>query len=187
MSADSSNPYLTPQSQDQAAPLSTQREQAQRRIRWALVALVIPTWCNWACIFLAGSQTFFSDMLMMVLGVMNLVGLFLLFTFLWLAGVYVLDAAAICLHMIFGGPVSREAWLETMYRALWPINLAARIGALLWILWLYLFFFAGHPGGFALDVFFQLLAHALGAWVYGNVFLQWYRLRNSKAAEMHAM
>ena len=45
------------------------------------------------------------------------------------------------------------------------------------LLWLMLFFLAGHPGGFATDAAFQTAGHLLGAWVYGNVFYRWYLLR----------
>jgi hypothetical protein len=184
--AASANPYESPRRAESAPPslASTAESKARARFRWGVVALGFAAWSNYGCLFLSGRPPGVIATLFVVLAVYNFVWLMALCAALWFAGFPLLKLVAGWLHALFGGRTTRQAWLDCFYRASWPLSYAARLGALLWLVWLALFFYAGHPGGRALDAVFIVLGNVLGAWVYGNILLQWVQLRGQAAHEV---
>ena len=109
----------------------------------------------------------------------NVLWFMFLFVVLQAIGLWLIELPARILLNLFGGRVTREAWMTSLHHSLWPMIPAAIIGSVLWVAWLCLFHFAGHPGGFTVDAMFQAAGHGLGAWIYGNVFWNWYLLRRN--------
>jgi hypothetical protein len=105
------------------------------------------------------------------------VGLIVLFALLWLLGLRVCETIALVLYWAFGRGVERQEWFNAVYHSLRRMPRAAVVGSALWLAWLALFFLAGHPGGFALDVVFQIAGNAVGAWVYLPIVYRWLLLR----------
>jgi hypothetical protein len=66
-----------------------------------------------------------------------------------------------------------------MYHSLWTLLWAARLGAICWIAWLVLFFYARIVNGFWISFLMGTIGHLIGAWVYGTIFYNWYRLRRA--------
>ncbi len=181
MSTSRINPYQSPQAEAQPAPIAPSRTRAARTVYTTLLILTLPAAANLAFfLFYEPSVARTAPGVWLVIASVNAAWMLLLFAALWLFGLKLIEAVAVGLHHLFGGVTTREDWLDTMYRALWPMIPASALGGLLWIAWLSLYFLADHPGGYATDVIFQCAAHLLGAWVYLNVFVRWYLLRKTQ-------
>jgi hypothetical protein len=175
------NPYASPRADQQLPEALPSRAQAQAYVRRTLLILLLPIAVNiWAMYFWNSGTVEMPDGLRRTLIAANVLWFSFLFTICWVWALWLIELLARGLRLLLGGGVSREDWLASLHQSLWPMVPAAAIGGVLWIFWLCLFFLAGRPGGFALDVVFQIAGHALGAWVYGNVFWHWYLLRREQ-------
>jgi hypothetical protein len=96
----------------------------------------------------------------------------------WVFGLQALNVAALMLYGVFGGPLTRQAWLDRMYESLWPLPWAAGAGAAIWIAWMALFF-GSERLGLSVTLAFAALGHLAAASVYLTVFFGWYRLRRA--------
>jgi hypothetical protein len=184
------NPYEAPESLDQAvaAPRLAERPVALKTIRDALLILAIPAVWNYGCLFwseFAGvprdGRMFDADddPVIRVMAVGNLFLLAATFLGLWLFALKILDGIALAVHHFFGGRTSNTEWLESMYYSLWTLLWASRLGAVCWIVWLILFFYARTFDPFWTCFVMGTVGHLIGAWVYGTVFYNWYRLRQA--------
>jgi hypothetical protein len=195
MVPDSINPYEAPKSFDQVAttPQSAERSAARKNIRHALLILVIPAVWNYGCLFWPDLiaipqprvEPTFLDSAVQVMSLGNLLLIVAAFIGLWFCALKVLDWIAMTVHRLFGGHTTRTQWLESMYYSLWTLRWAARLGAVCWIAWLILFFYARAGDPFWTCFLMGTIGHLIGAWVYGTVFYNWYRLRHTtpRAAE----
>ena len=170
--ADSPNPYESPQHASRAAPqLPENRPAAVRAIRIAVAVLFIPALVN-----VSGLYTPRFRLLVYVESVwIAILSLAIVF---W--GIRVLDWVAELIRRFFGSGITRHSWLESMYASLWPLPHAATLGAVVWLIWSAVFF--GTPGGNTVTVCFVFgtIGHLLGASVYLNVFYGWYKLSRTR-------
>ena len=174
------NPYASPQA-DQQAPPSPSRVLAQSFIRRTLLILGVCVGVNiWANFYWTDPHPPLAYDTRPPLVIGNVLLFSAIFSVSWFTALGILELAAGLLHLVFGGGVSRDDWLTSLHLSLWPMVPAALVGSVLWVLWLVLFHLAGHPGGFALDVVFQIAGNILGAWVYLTVFWNWYQLRRGE-------
>lgn len=178
MRNDSENPYRAPRVDELAADHVLDRQAALMHVRVALLVLAIPTVCNWAALFVhRADPTDDLDGLRLLLGIVNAVGLMFLFPILWFLTLPLCEVIAKITYWFCGRGVSQTAWVGALYQSLRRVPRAAVAGAVGWLVWLRLFFFAGHSGGFGLDVSFQLAGHLIAAWVYVPLLYRWYLLR----------
>ncbi len=91
---------------------------------------------------------------------------------LWYFGIPVIERAAIVFHVLLGGQVPREKWLESTFSSLWTLPYASLMGVLTWLVYS-VFLLGGWPG----DVIFGIIANLIGAWCYGTIFWNWHILR----------
>jgi hypothetical protein len=183
------NPYEAPESPDQVAPpRAAERPVALKNIRDALLILLIPAAWNYGCLFWGefvgvprGGRMLDAgnDPVFRVLALGNLFLLTAAFVGLWLLALKILDGIAVAVHHVCGGRTSRTAWLESMYYSLWTLRWASRLGAVCWIAWLILFFYARMFDPFWICFVMGTVGHLIGAWVYGTIFYNWYRLRQA--------
>ena len=177
------NPYASPQADQQSPEVLPLRAQAHSYVRRALLIMAVCVGVNiWANFYWAepGPYNRFAAGPVPPIVIVNLVFFGVVFLVLWFVALRIIEFIARLFHLVFGRSVSRDEWLTSLHQSLWPMVPATLIGSLLWVLWLVLFHLAGHPGGFALDVVFQIAGHALGAWVYLTVFWNWYQLRRNR-------
>lgn len=175
------NPYASPQADQQTPDVLPSRAQAQSIVRRTLMIMAVCVAVNiWASFYWSFSAPEGAMDLRPMMLIANGVFFSIVFALLWFVALRALEFIAWMFHIVFGQGISREEWLTSLHQSLWPMVPATLIGGVLWILWLVLFHLAGHPGGFALDVVFQIAGHALGAWVYLTVFWHWYQLRRNQ-------
>lgn len=182
MTDDRDNPYRSPQSQDQVEADYSSRFAALRHLHAALLILFVPTIMNWGAIFFFLPPPYSR----VFLTLFNAVGLLLLLAVVWYGSLPCIEAIAAIAHRFSGRRVSSSAWFDVVYHACLRLPRAAVIGATLWLAWLALQFLAGRPGGFALDVVFQIAANVVGAWVYLPILFQWYHLHQLAAKTIDA-
>ena len=174
------NPYASPLADQQTPKVLPLRAQARSYVRRTLLILAIGVGVNiWANFYWTEPYPRLSYDTRPPLVIGNAIFFSVVFAVLWFVALRLIEFIAGLFHAVFGRVVSREDWLTSLHQSLWPMIPAALMGCVLWILWLVLFHLAGYPGGFALDVVFQIAGHALGAWVYLNVFWNWYQLRGA--------
>jgi hypothetical protein len=190
------NPYESPGALEQLAfaPSSAQRDKAQKRIRDTVWIMTIPALWNYGCLFWpeyvgleppAQLLEFPRHQIFPVVATANLVVLVAALVGLWFLALRILEYVALVIHRFFGGETSAEDWLGSMYHSLWTLAWASRLGAICFIAWLLLFFYAPGTDRFLVSVLFGAIGHLIGAWVYGTVLFNWYRLRRSVAQQAH--
>jgi hypothetical protein len=186
------NPYQSPRVVEEGfgRPLAASRAAALKRIRDALCILAIPALWNYGCLFWGSSvgvphsgQAQAAAVgpghgLLALANLLFIVGCFLASWFFLLR---VLDWVALVLHTWCGGDTTTEDWLKSMYHSLWTLVWASRLGAICWIAWLFFFFYSRGFEPVLTSFFMGTLGHLTGAWVYGTVFFNWYRLRRAAA------
>ena len=176
------NPYASPRAEQQSPAVPPSREKAQSIVRRTLLILAVCVGINiWANFYWADSQLYnqFAAGPVPPIVIFNVIFFAIVFVVLWLVALRVLEWMGRIFHRLFGGNISLNDWMTSLHHSIWPMVPATLIGAVLWVTWLILFHLADRPGGFALDVAFQFAGHMLGAWVYLNVFWNWYQLRRA--------
>jgi hypothetical protein len=188
------NPYESPRVVDQAVdkPRAGHRAAAVKHVRDALCILAIPALWNYGCLFwgnfvglppsgqaLAASAAPGHGILAMA----NLVVLVASFLAGWFLAMTILDWVALTIHFWWGGTTPARDWLQSMYHSLWTLVWASRLGAICWIAWLLLFFYSTNFDRFWISFWMGTLGHLIGAWVYGTILLNWYRLRRAVEIE----
>jgi hypothetical protein len=189
MVPNSINPYEAPQSLDQvvAAPQSADRSVARKNIHHALLILLIPALWNYGCLFWPdliaiprySGKPVNLDPVARAASWGSFVLIAVTFIGLGLFALKILDGIAIFVHRCVGGQTTRTAWLESMYFSLWTLRWASRLGAVWWIVWLIVFFYARAFDPFWTCFIMGTVGHLIGAWVYGTIFYNWYRLRHA--------
>lgn len=187
------NPYESPRVLEQliTQPPSADRTLALRRVRTALLILTIPTLWNFGCLNwpeFVGLQAPGGDTLggrprptgaaLGTIAASQLLFFGLMFVVLWFCTLKVFDWVALLIHRLFGGRTTTADWLNSMYHSLWTLVWASRLGALCYVGWIVLFFYAPGVDRLAVSVVLGTAGHLLGAGVYGTVFFNWYRLRH---------
>mgnify|MGYP006908372841 CR=1 FL=1 len=175
------NPYASPQAEQQSPDALPSRARAQSIVRRTLLIMAVCVGVNiWANFYWSHTAPEGAIDLRPALLIGNGVFFSIVFALLWIFALSLIELMARLMYMLFGRDVSRTHWLTSLHQSLWPMVPATLIGSVLWIVWLILFHLADHPGGYALDVVFQIAGHALGAWVYLTVFWNWYQLRRKQ-------
>jgi len=167
------NPYQSPSTVDSSPEtLAPPEEQARRYVRRAGAVLFVPAAVNGATIAL-GAGSFFP-----VAAIANLAIVAAAFAGVWLFGLQALNVAALMFYGVFGGSLTRQAWLDRMHESLWPLPWAAGVGAIIWLSWMAIFF-GLERHDLSVNLAFAALGHLAAAWVYLTVFFGWYRLRRA--------
>jgi len=182
----SDNPYRSPRvtAMPPASPYVLKRRQALWEVRLALIALMIPALLNFVCFFFVeapqrfvhGTFFLFGTLFLLVI-VVDTFLLVVLNLFVWFFGLWTLERIAIVLHWFTR--CSREEWLGCLHQSIIErLSIAARIGALIWLAWLGLFYFTPAPVIIIHNVA-SIFAWGVAAWVVLPLLLKWWRLRDS--------
>lgn len=165
------NPYKSPETETQRE-VSELEQAATWNFRLGILALAVPTYLNAACL-LAGPKSRAPLEIIIILGVWNAMWITGLAVLLWYAGMPLLKWIAGLFWTLLGSPGSHEAWLDATYAGFAILPLAGRIAALLWLLWLGLFFYTSYPGGPLLTLLFHVLGWTIGGWVLWTIGRHW--------------
>jgi hypothetical protein len=91
---------------------------------------------------------------------------------IWIFGFKFLRLLSRCIYILFAPyHVSYRSWDQVFCRSLWTLPWAFGTGALV-----YVTYFAGSFGGSPDDVIVGTIGNLLGAFCYGTIFYNWYRL-----------
>ena len=165
------NPYQSPL--EETPFIEPAEMEAAEMIRWAQAALWVAAICNLGSLYAQPAAMRLQAALYWLLLGGNLAWMGLVAFFAWQYGPALIFAISDRLHAWFGRKSSPGEWREAIYRAARRMSYAARIGALVWLAWLYWFFYADAPGGFAVNAIFLAAGHLLGAWVYIPLIYDW--------------
>lgn len=175
------NPYESPL--DESPLIEHEEAEATEAIRWAQVALWIPALCNLACLYTTRQAFLVPAEFYYVMLFANLAWMWLVGILAWRFGPGWIFAISDRLHQWIGRRSSASDWREALYRAARRSGYAARLGAIVWLLWLYWFFYAAAPGGFVVNAIFLAVGHALGAWIYIPLIYEWLYMPPAEAAQ----
>jgi hypothetical protein len=100
--------------------------------------------------------------------------------FIWIFGFKFLRLLSRFIYLLLApNHVSYSSWDQFFCRSLWPLPWAFGIGAIVDVI-----YFAGRFGGSPDDVIVGTIGNLLGAFCYGTIFYNWYRLcRSSNESE----
>ena len=185
-SLDNSNPYQSPHIDESSLQdgSSDQRSNALFLVRWTIVMLLIPGAWNFYCFHFvrATHRLIFNDGYIIhpnvqwLFACVNFVLSAGLIAFVWFAGLKTLDCVGVVAHHLFAEEMPQQQWLASMYDSLWPLKWIAPVGAVSWMLWLYLYFYTNFQV-IVINLALGGFGHILALLVYGNIFYRWYRLR----------
>lgn len=176
------NPYQSPDASSEtvnAGPCL--REQAGRSFRIATLVLLIPAVYNyWAFdAYVIGSSRLPSD-LANLCRLLNVLGFIVGGSLIWFLGVPLLETSARLIRTVFANGTDRTAWLETLYRSLnWSAFLAIP-GAVLWMIWVFVFY-QKNMDLYTISWAVGIPAHLLAACLYLPLILGWYRLARPRS------
>ena len=173
------NPYQSPTDTDTpVAEMLPDRAATLRMVHRAVLVLAFPAAANFVCWTWLTSLSMFAGYPegFIAFTLFSVVLLLMACWLIWTGGLTILEYAAVAIHFIFGGSISREQWLSVMYRSLWTLKWVAPAGAVVWLIWLLLIY--GLRVNFMVaSVPLGIIAHLLGACVYLTIFYNWYRAR----------
>lgn len=177
----SDNPYAPPQSPAEPVAEDPDRTRALWYWRQAELLLALPGMANYYCLHFVGAPRFRFRVLLPYgeLRVLNAAAMALTLLAVWFAGLKALECVSVGLHHAFGGATTKEAWLRTLWQSLRWLPPGAALGAVLWLIWLYLYFFDARYAPLDIDLVIGGAGQVVAACVYGNLFYRWHLLRQA--------
>jgi hypothetical protein len=181
----STNPYESPRSDTTRRSLpNDERVAAMRRLRFALLILLVPAIYNFFCSHYPTAAGREVPMHVMYRAI-NGAGCAAMVLAIWFFGLAALEFVTGGIHTVLARNSKLDAWKATLYETLRRAPGFAVGGAALWSVWCFAiyqlgieFYTVSLPIGFA--------AHVLAAALYVPLFYRWYQAERFAEAEMTA-
>ena len=182
------NPFESPREAQQSpgtdsnfASLAAERASAVKCYTFTILILAVPAIANLLLFnyFITGGVKPLA--LFYLLATLNAIGVALVIFGLLLGGVFVLESITRLAHQLFGNKSQVELWHRALYDVLRYASFLALPAAILWAIWLWLFYGTNLPY-LLFTVPISILAHLLAAILYVALFWRWYKI-SKRASE----
>ena len=170
------NPYASPASVCHVASgLAGLRADALRRIRYALLILLLPAIYNFICFSLLVDPLVGDLHMWMIYWAVNGMGFAAIATAVWFLGLRLLEIFTVVVHMVLGRKATLANWNAALYEVLLRGPLFAVLGAIVWTIWV-VAYYQLNVGFYAISVPVGIAGHLLAACLYVPLLYRWYSL-----------
>ena len=174
------NPYATPESVCHVElGLAGLRADALRRIRQALLILLLPAFYNFICFNLLVAPLVGDVHTRMIYWVFNGMGFIVIATAVWFLGLRLLELLTVVLHKLFGRKATLENWNAALYEVLLRGPLLAVLGAIVWAIWVVAYYHL-NVGFYMISVPTGIAGNLLAACLYVPLLYRWYALERTE-------
>lgn len=178
------NPYASPNSDVlHRLPQFLERVGAQRRIRIALLILLLPAIYNFVCFNFPADANRIELPIHSFYRAVNSVGLVGITVCIWILGLPALELFTGGCHAVFARNSALQSWKTTLYASLRRAPWFALGGAFLWAMWVAAFYQLG-IGFYVVSVPLGIASHLLAAGLYLPLFYRWYEIDRSRATQV---
>ena len=179
----SSNPYEPPKADSAIAKLPTQRDIANRRLRWSIVILMVAAFYNVAMFCNLSSSLPTTTWL--TFSAVNFAGTAGAGVFVWLFAMPILERVVRLLHDKFSQKSTCTQWNGALHATLTTTIPVAIAGSLLWCNWVYEIY-ALRAEFYSISVTTGILAHLLAAAVYLQLPFRWWKIEANTTGSHNA-
>lgn len=172
----SDNPYQTPQIVADLYPIrTTVRIVVERRVRTALLVLLVPAIYNFVCFSFAIGNSQIVNPFFVISLALNTLGFVFVFATVWFFGLTIIERIAWIVDRIMARKANLNGRLNVLYQALDTTPIFSVLGAILWTTWVVGFYHLGLDF-YALSFPIGIAAHLLAAAFYLPLFYRWFRM-----------
>lgn len=155
------------------------RANALRRIRYALLILLLPAIYNFICFSLLVDSLVGDLHMWMIYWAVNGMGFAALATAVWFLGLRLLEVWTVVVHKIFGSKATLENWNAALYEVLVRGPLLAVLGAIVWGIWVVAYYHLS-VGFYMISIPTGIAGNLLAACLYVPLLYRWYSLERTE-------
>lgn len=155
------------------------RANALRRIRYALLILLLPAIYNFICFSLLVDSLVGDLHMWMIYWAVNGMGFATLATAVWFLGLRLLEVLTVVVHKIFGSKATLENWNAALYEVLVRGPLLAVLGAIVWGIWVVAYYHLS-VGFYMISIPTGIAGNLLAACLYVPLLYRWYSLERTE-------
>ncbi len=155
------------------------RANALRRIRYALLILLLPAIYNFICFSLLVDSLVGDLHMWMIYWAVNGMGFAAFATAVWFLGLRLLEVWTVVVHKIFGSKATLENWNAALYEVLVRGPLLAVLGAIVWGIWVVAYYHLS-VGFYMISIPTGIAGNLLAACLYVPLLYRWYSLERTE-------